>query len=667
MATQNRYVIADGLLANNAVEGTYNVYFTELEDADVDSFADLVADKIDYNSIKNAPNAAAGNYNDAIGEDNYLHPLNKVAFSGNAQDLSGLSTVAVSGDYNDLKNKPSIEDYNLSVSYDEIEGAPGITAGEYADEDGGESVLHDFDKIAFSGEYEDLKHAPALPENAYEKQQIGSTQVLTGNINPFNKAAFGDFSDLSESDYTSNYIIQLPFVETALCESESGSFDFTDNSFFEVAGALYNGFAGGFEAFTTYGKTVYLITENSHMIYILLSTHYIADRVYDFVFTPIFNTNYNSLRELSDDNIVSQLDMANNDLAEKLVVAFDWARTKMYWKIISKNDELATVAFTGDYNDLENTFSESDIRAITTNILDLRGYSGYVSNLTIDENTTNDSKLRNIGRENTYVLGLSSFNNGSLVTNISNFVNQYNNDKAKNYYIVSNIGAFLVTNISTVNDENTHQPIYYQISLLNSNSLNYSNIREEQPNITTEQANNILNSIDTSTNYINNLIIDLENNIIYFKQINNIMMPNLFFNFLMFTTTDNQENNNKILNFGTEDAYILNVDQIIINNQYSLLDSLQQFAQVCKNSGRIGYLNFINDIKQIKNIFINNNYIQIDMILNNKLNYDLIKPNTIDDNNAQNVLNNLNIKSQESIIILDLEQKVIYYKIKQEE
>ena len=74
----------------------------------------------DYNELNNKPDlkpvATSGNYNDLIGKPN----LHTVATSGNYNDLIGkpnLHTVATSGNYNDLKDKPNISD---SIIYKKI-------------------------------------------------------------------------------------------------------------------------------------------------------------------------------------------------------------------------------------------------------------------------------------------------------------------------------------------------------------------------------------------------------------------------------------------------------------------------------------------------------------------------------------------------------------------
>ena len=555
MATQNPYIIADGLLANNADPGEYHVYFTELNEDGITEVADVVTNKVDYNNIKNAPNAAAGNYNDSIGGDSYLHPLSKVAFSGKAQDLNGLASVATTGDYNDLHNKPSIEDFDLSVNYEEIEGAPGIDAGIFADEENREDYLHDFSKVAFTGEYEDLNHAPALPENAYEKQG----NILTGNINPFNKAAFGDFSDLSQSDYTTNYIINLSSINTSICETESGVYNFTDSSLGDIARNLHNSFAGGFEAFVNNGKTVFLITQN-RMIYVLLSASRMNGDQYHFIFTPVYRTNYASLTQLSDTDLLSQLTLLDNNSTEKFIVIFDWNQTKLYWKLVNNSDSddfstspaanitnqdiinwnnkgvsnfsgnyedlngapslpedinneghayetinnqrqlktLKDIAFTGDYNDLIN------IPSTVNSLLSLNLFEK-------EDNLADNNQLYQLGEINTYITDFDQFtaivnSELTLATVIQNMaLNNLNNGKS--IYLKNNQTSYFVNKIELITTNDTIQYIKFIIYTMRDNF---------DITVNSNDAQNQLNNLNLVP-VLKCIIFDYINNIIYCK------------------------------------------------------------------------------------------------------------------------------------------------------
>ena len=89
-----------------------------------------VAKTGNYNELNNKPDlkpvATSGNYNDLIGKPN----LHTVATSGNYNDLIGkpnLHTVATSGNYNDLIGKPNLHTVATSGSYNDLNDKPNIS------------------------------------------------------------------------------------------------------------------------------------------------------------------------------------------------------------------------------------------------------------------------------------------------------------------------------------------------------------------------------------------------------------------------------------------------------------------------------------------------------------------------------------------------------------
>ena len=97
----------------------------------------------------------------------------------NATKINGLSDVAVSGSYNDLKDKPNL-------SYENIEGIPTLstvaTSGDYNDLEN-KPTLSD---VAVSGSYNDLKDKPNLSEYLLQKQNIsdiGKFLYINENMN----------------------------------------------------------------------------------------------------------------------------------------------------------------------------------------------------------------------------------------------------------------------------------------------------------------------------------------------------------------------------------------------------------------------------------------------------------------------------------------------------
>ena len=87
--------------------------------------------------------------------------------------------MAVSGSYNDLKDKPNL-------SYENIEGIPTLstvaTSGDYNDLEN-KPTLSD---VAVSGSYNDLKDKPNLSEYLLQKQNIsdiGKFLYINENMN----------------------------------------------------------------------------------------------------------------------------------------------------------------------------------------------------------------------------------------------------------------------------------------------------------------------------------------------------------------------------------------------------------------------------------------------------------------------------------------------------
>ena len=129
-----------------------------------------------YNDLTDKPTLFSGSYNDLTDKPT----LASVATSGSYNDLTdkpALAPVATSGDYNDLLNKPA-----FSGSYNDLTDKPTLatvaTSGSYNDLT---------DKPSFSGSYNDLTDKPTLFSGSYndltDKPLIPSTfEDLGGNI-----------------------------------------------------------------------------------------------------------------------------------------------------------------------------------------------------------------------------------------------------------------------------------------------------------------------------------------------------------------------------------------------------------------------------------------------------------------------------------------------------
>ena len=209
------------LKANNVRLSAYNTKVATLEQADSDNNAytqsvktDLLA-AIEELSNGLATVARSGSYNDLT---------DKPTFSGSYNDLTDkptLATVATSGDYNDLLNKPA-----FSGSYNDLTDKPTLatvaTSGSYNDLT---------DKPSFSGSYNDLTDKPTLFSGSYndltDKPTL-ATVATSGDYNDLlNKPAFsGSYNDLTDKPtlFSGSYN-DLTDKPTLASVATSGSYD----------------------------------------------------------------------------------------------------------------------------------------------------------------------------------------------------------------------------------------------------------------------------------------------------------------------------------------------------------------------------------------------------------------------------------------------------------
>ena len=145
------------LKANNVRLSAYNTKVATLEQADSDNNAYTQSVKTDLLAVIEelsnglATVARSGSYNDLT---------DKPTFSGSYNDLTDkptLATVATSGDYNDLLNKPA-----FSGSYNDLTDKPTLatvaTSGSYNDLTDKPTLA----SVATSGSYNDLTDKPTL-------------------------------------------------------------------------------------------------------------------------------------------------------------------------------------------------------------------------------------------------------------------------------------------------------------------------------------------------------------------------------------------------------------------------------------------------------------------------------------------------------------------------
>ena len=154
-----RYLLqaVNWLKANKVTLSVYNTKVAALEQADSDNNAYTQSVKTDLLAVIEelsnglATVARSGSYNDLT---------DKPTFSGSYNDLTDkptLATVATSGDYNDLLNKPA-----FSGSYNDLTDKPTLatvaTSGSYNDLTDKPTLA----TVATSGSYDDLLNKPTL-------------------------------------------------------------------------------------------------------------------------------------------------------------------------------------------------------------------------------------------------------------------------------------------------------------------------------------------------------------------------------------------------------------------------------------------------------------------------------------------------------------------------
>ena len=182
------------LKANNVRLSAYNTKVAALEQADSDNNAYTQSVKTDLSAaIEELSNglatvARSGSYNDLTDKPTFSGSYNDLTdkptlFSGSYNDLTdkpALAPVATSGDYNDLLNKPA-----FSGSYNDLTDKPTLatvaTSGSYNDLT---------DKPSFSGSYNDLTDKPTLFSGSYND--------LTDKPTLATVATSGSYNDLTD-------------------------------------------------------------------------------------------------------------------------------------------------------------------------------------------------------------------------------------------------------------------------------------------------------------------------------------------------------------------------------------------------------------------------------------------------------------------------------------
>lgn len=110
--------------------------------------------------------------------DSKINTLSTVAKTGDYNDLTGkpnLKPVSISGDYSDLENKPTLKPVATTGNYNDLDDKPALkpvaTSGNYNDLTGRPN-LH---IVATSGSYNDLKDKPNISDSIIYKKIFSYT------------------------------------------------------------------------------------------------------------------------------------------------------------------------------------------------------------------------------------------------------------------------------------------------------------------------------------------------------------------------------------------------------------------------------------------------------------------------------------------------------------
>ena len=142
--------------------------------------------------------------------------------SGKA-DSSSLATVATSGSYADLTNKPSL----FSGSYSDLTNKPSLFSGAYSDLTGKPTLA----TVATSGSYNDLSNKPSLFDGSYnnltDKPSLFSGSYADLSNKPSIPSNIDDLSDVTITTPSNTQVLQYngsAWVNAAAPQGFSGAY-----------------------------------------------------------------------------------------------------------------------------------------------------------------------------------------------------------------------------------------------------------------------------------------------------------------------------------------------------------------------------------------------------------------------------------------------------------
>lgn len=134
--------------------------------------------------------------------------------------LSGLATVATTGDYSDLLNKPALATVATSGSYNDLINKPSLSAvaisGSYTDLTNKPNLA----TVATSGSYNDLTNTPSIPSDLDDLSDVTLSSPQNGQVLKYNTTT-SKWENANESGGGGGATIDDTTISTLSCWSSS--------------------------------------------------------------------------------------------------------------------------------------------------------------------------------------------------------------------------------------------------------------------------------------------------------------------------------------------------------------------------------------------------------------------------------------------------------------
>ena len=306
--------------------------------------------------------------------------------SGSVTTLdSSLATVAKSGDYDDLTNKPTIPTIPTNVSAF-TNDAGYVTSSALS----GYAQTSSLASVATSGSYNDLSNTPTIPTKVSDltnDSNFITSSALSGYAQTANLATVatsGSYNDLTNKPTIPTVVSDLgndsdfqtgTEVDTSIANALSG---------YATETYVNNAISGLGSTFTIKGSvaTVSALPSTGNSIG---DVYYVEEKQAGYVWITIQNVDrWEQLGET--------IDLSNYALLSDLT-----------WSNVSNKPTFATVATSGDYDDLTN---KPTIPTVPTNVSSFTNDAGYITSANVPTATsdlTNDSGFITSSALNGYV------------------------------------------------------------------------------------------------------------------------------------------------------------------------------------------------------------------------------------------------------------------------